>query len=191
MDKLTVADPLTAGFAVALSRNRLENVLDVWPCLLVTTGHDGWAVAGTFLTTGHTGSDKPDALLGQVFASSVGVRVVGVTSVDDDVALLDTSFEEGFDEGVNGGAGLDQQHHAAGFLELGDELLDAVGADDGLSLGLVGQEGVDFGDCSVEGHDSEAVISHVEDQILAHDGQANEAEIATVDMSESCPASNF
>jgi hypothetical protein len=182
---------LTAGLAVALGRNGLEHILDIWPRLLVSTGHDGWAVTGTFLTSGHTGSDESDALLSQVFASSVGVGEVGVAAVDDDVALLDTGLEDGLDECVNGSASLDQQHHASGFLELGDEILDAVRADDGFALGLVGQEGVDLGDCSVEGHDSEAVISHIEDQVLAHDGQANEAEIAAAHILESCRALNF
>lgn len=48
-----------------------------------------------------------------------------------------------------------------------------------LTLGLILKEAVNFGDGSVEGHDSEAMISSVEDQVLAHDRQANETEITT------------
>lgn len=47
------------------------------------------------------------------------------------------------------------------------------------TLGLILKEAVNFGDGSVEGHDSEAMISSVEDQVLAHDRQANETEITT------------
>lgn len=48
-----------------------------------------------------------------------------------------------------------------------------------LTLGLVGQEAVDLGGRAVEGADSETVISNVEDQVLAHNGQTDEAEIST------------
>lgn len=48
-----------------------------------------------------------------------------------------------------------------------------------LTLGLVVQEAVNLGGGAVEGTDSETVISSVEDQVLAHDGQTNEAEIST------------
>ncbi len=48
-----------------------------------------------------------------------------------------------------------------------------------LTLGFIFQEAVDFGDGSVEGNNGEAVISCVEDQVLAHDRKANETEITT------------
>lgn len=48
-----------------------------------------------------------------------------------------------------------------------------------LTLGLICEEVVNLGDGSVECNDIETVIGGVEDQILAHDGQANEAEISS------------
>lgn len=120
--------------------------LDVGPGLLVTTGHDGGAVAGTLLTTRDTGSDESDALLGEVLGAAVCVGVVGVATVDDDVALLDaTLVDEELNEVVNGLSGHDEHHHAAGLLELGAELLDGVSTNDGLALGLVVQEAVNLG----------------------------------------------
>lgn len=44
---------------------------------------------------------------------------------------------------------------------------------------LVLNEAVDFGDSTIEGNDFEAVVGGVHDEVLAHDGQANEAEIST------------
>jgi hypothetical protein len=38
---------------------------------------------------------------------------------------------------------------------------------------------IDLGDRAVEGNDFEAMVGGVHDQVLAHDGQANEAEIST------------
>lgn len=148
-----VADPLAAGLAVGLCGDGLEDVLgglldvsgrviagssylDVGPGLLVTTGHDAGAVAGALLSSRDTGSDESDALCLEVVGAAVCVGVVRVTTVDDDVALLGTTLEEQLDEVIDGLSGHDEHHHAAGLLELGDELLDGVGADNRLALGL-------------------------------------------------------
>jgi hypothetical protein len=47
------------------------------------------------------------------------------------------------------------------------------------TLGLIREEVVHLGDSTIEGHDVEAVVSGVENQILAHDGQANKAKITS------------
>lgn len=48
-----------------------------------------------------------------------------------------------------------------------------------LTLGLICQEMVHLRDGAVKGHNVEAVVSGVENQILAHDGQANKAKITS------------
>ena len=53
-----------------------------------------------------------------------------------------------------------------------------MSADDLRALRLLGQELVHLGDGSVERHDGEAVVVHVQDEILAHDGQANQRDVA-------------
>lgn len=192
-----VTNPLTASLAIALGRDALEDVFDVRPCGLVTTGHDRGTVTGTLLTTGDTGADKSETLGGQVFCSAVGVGEMRVTTIDDDIALLQEGQED-LDPVVHGLTSLDEQHDAAGALELGDELLVGVGTNNGLALGLVLEEMVDLGHCSVVGADSEAVIGHVQNKVLApipgsvpeqsigvserncnlHDGQTDEAQIS-------------
>lgn len=161
-----ITDPLAASLVVALGGDALEDLLDVGPGSLVTTGHDGGTVAGTLLTTGDTGADESETLLGQVLGSAVGVGEVGVTTVDDDVALLEQG-QEGLDPVVDGLSSLDEQHDTAGLLELGDELLVGVSTDNGLALGLVVQEAVNLGDGSVIGADGETVVGHVQNQVLA------------------------
>lgn len=47
-----------------------------------------------------------------------------------------------------------------------------------LTLGLILKEVVNLADGAVEGNNGESVISSVEDQVLSHDSQADEAEIA-------------
>lgn len=61
------------------------------------------------------------------------------------------------------------QEYAEKFKRIGEEL----------TLGLVGKESINLGDGTVESNDIEAVISSVQDQVLAHDSQADEAEISS------------
>lgn len=160
-----VTDPLAASLALALGSNGLEDVLDVRPGSLITTGHERRAIAGTLLTTRDTGTNEADALGGKVLCPAVAVGEVRVTAINDDIALLEEG-EKSLDPLVDGLAGLDEEHDAAGGLELGDELLGSLGTDDGLALGLVGKEVVDLGNGTVEGADGEAMVGHVEDQVL-------------------------
>jgi len=81
------------------------------------------------------------------------------------------------DEFVHRLAGLDHEHDAAGLFEEPDHLLDRMGAADVGAFGLFGEELVHPGESAVEGDHAIAVVVHVEDQILAHDGQTNECDI--------------
>ena len=116
-----VTNPVAASLAVALGGDALEDVLDVGPGLLVTTGHEGRSVTGTLLTTGDTAADEADALLGQVLGAAVGVGEVGVTTVNDDITFLNV-WEDGLDEVVNWLTSHDQKHNTTGLLQLGAEL---------------------------------------------------------------------
>ena len=137
-----VTNPLAAGLAVRLGGDGLEDVLDVWPGLLVTTRHDAGAIASALLSSGDSRSDEADALGLEVFCAAVGVGVVRVTAIDDDVALFyATLVEKKLDEVVDGLAGHDKHHHATGLLELLHKLLDGVGANNGLALGLCDMSG--------------------------------------------------
>lgn len=49
-----------------------------------------------------------------------------------------------------------------------------------LTLGLICEETINLGGGSVESNNSETVISSIEDQVLAHNSQTDEAEISTV-----------
>jgi hypothetical protein len=91
--------------------------------------------------------------------------------------------DDEFDKVVDSLAGLDKHHHSPWLLELRDKLFNGMGTNDGFALGFVGQEGVDLGNGAVEADDGESVVGHVEDEVLAHDGQADEAEISTAKAS--------
>lgn len=160
-----VTNPVTAGLVVALGRDALEDVLDVGPGSLVTTGHHGGAVTGTLLTTGDTGANKVEALGLEVLSPPVGVGEVRVSTINDDVTGLQEG-QECLNPVINSLASLDEEHDTTGLLEGGNELLGGVSANDGLALGLVVEEAVDLGDSSVEGGDGETVVGHVQNQVL-------------------------
>jgi hypothetical protein len=124
-----ITNPLAAGLAIRLGSNGLEDVLDERPRLLVTTGHQRGAVAGTLLTTRDTGADEADTLGVEVLCAAGGVWEMRVAAINDDVALLEVG-EESLDEVIDGLAGHDEEHDAAGRLKLGAELLDGVSTDD-------------------------------------------------------------
>jgi hypothetical protein len=50
------------------------------------------------------------------------------------------------------------------------------------TLGFVCKEVVNLGDRAVESDDIDAMIGSIQDQVLAHDGQANKAEVSSGSM---------
>lgn len=198
-----ISDPVAAGLTVTLSSNALEDVLDVGPGLLVTSGHQRGTITSTLFTSRDAAANEADTLLGQRFAATVGIREVGVTTVNNDVTLLKVR-QKRLDESVHRLASHDEEDDNTRALELGDEFLDRVGTDNGLAwrrpesvrgkpraqsteywsdfrltLGLVFQEAIDLGSGTVIGADGEAMIGTIEDQVLTHDGQTDEAKIST------------
>jgi len=128
-----ITNPLAAWLSITLGGDALEDILDIWPGLLVSTGHQGRTESGTLLTTGNTATNETDSLGLQVFCSAVGVWEMRVTTINDDITLLNTGREESLDEVVDGLSGHNQEHHSAGSLELGDEVLDIFGTNDRLA----------------------------------------------------------
>jgi hypothetical protein len=47
------------------------------------------------------------------------------------------------------------------------------------TLGFVTEKAIDLGNSSVEGNDGEAMVGSVQDQVLTHNSQTNEAKIST------------
>ncbi len=80
---------------------------------------------------------------------------------------------------VDGVAGLDHEHDAAGRLSrLASSSMECAPTTCG-ALGFVGDEVVDLGDGAVEDGDLESVVVHVEDEVLSHDGKADQADITS------------
>ena len=65
-----------------------------------------------------------------------------------------------------------------GFLSLATISCNRMRAEDFRALGFVGEEVVHLLHRAVEGHDGEAVVVHVQNEILAHDGQSDQCDIS-------------
>jgi hypothetical protein len=118
----SLADPVTARLAVDLSSGCLEDLLDMRPGGRGSTGHEGRTVASTLLTTGDAGADEEEALGLELLGAADRVWVVRVTTIDDDIALLEVR-DELLDEVIDSWASLDEEDDLAGGLELLAELL--------------------------------------------------------------------
>ena len=125
----SLTNPVAAWLTLSLSGGLLEDLLDVGPSGVGTTGHERRAVTGTLLTTRDTGADEEKALGLELLGAADRVGVVRVTTVDDDVALLEVGLELA-NEVVDGLTGLDEEDDTPGALEVGAELLNRVGTND-------------------------------------------------------------
>jgi hypothetical protein len=73
--------------------------------------------------------------------------------------------------------GLHHQHDLARPFQGCTKLLDAVRADDVLAGGAVAEKPVDLGNRAIEDRHTKAAALHVEHEVLAHHGKADEADI--------------
>jgi hypothetical protein len=102
-----------------------------------------------------------------------GVFVVAVAAVHDHVAVVEV-LGEARDHGIDGCTGLDHHDDPSRRFQGRDQILDGVGADDaGAGCRALQELGGPFGGAVVHDH-AESVVGHVESQVLAHDGQADE-----------------
>ena len=131
---------------------------------------------------GRSGSESGGGSLGsglglRLLHPPVGVLKQRIPAVDDDVPFFQVRSQL-LDKAVHRLARFHQQHDPAGFLELGDQLLDRLGSLHLGALGLFGQEVVHLGDGAIVGHHDVAVVVHVEDEVLPHHRQADQADVS-------------
>jgi len=172
-----ITNPVAARLTIDLSGSLLEDLLDVRPGSSGTSGHEGRTVTGTLLTSRNTGTNEEETLGLELLGAADRVGEVRVSSIDDDVSLLEMGFKL-TDEVVDSLSSLDEKDDLSGSLEFGAKLLNGVSTNDGLALGLVVKEVVDLADGTVVGADSESLVSHVEDKVLTHNGKTDESDIS-------------
>ena len=108
---------------IGLRRNGFEDRTDVLVRFLVAARHERWAVTGSFLTARNPDAEEPKACVGIVFLAPAGVLVPGITSVDNDVALVQQWFELA-EHDVHRRARLDHHHNLSRSLQSPDQPLE-------------------------------------------------------------------
>ena len=119
-----------------------------------------------------------DLVRGQVALAAIGVAVVAVASVDDDVTLAQVG-DDFVDDVVNRSASRDEHHDRPWLCQQVDELLDGLGNADVLALAILMQGGDLAGALVVPG-DGKAMVRHVEHEVAPHHAQPDHADIAKV-----------
>lgn len=93
------------------------------------------------------------------------------TSPVESIQRLETALAHTFDE----------HHNPTGFFQRIDEFLQRMGADDVGAFCAFAEEFVDLLDGPVVGGHHKTVVVHVQYEILAHDGQADETDVGSAD----------
>ena len=106
--------PLTTGSAVRrFRRNALQDGLHLAPRTLRPSGHDGSAVQRSLFSSRHTGSHKTEAFPLGKRHTPVGVLIMGIAAVYQDVSFGQMG-EKLFHQLVHRTAGADHHHDFAG-----------------------------------------------------------------------------
>jgi hypothetical protein len=106
-----------------------------------------------------------------------GVRKVRVATVDDDITRLKMR-DDRIDKGIDRVTGFHQQEHLAGPLKVGNKFFDAVAADNILALGTGIHKVINLAGGTVEHGYFKTVAFHVQNEVFAHHGEADQADIA-------------
>ena len=124
-----VAHPVAARFARRRFRcNGLKNRFHKFPSGNIAARHDGRAMARTFFSARNTCADKTNAFFRQLNATAVGVRIIGIAAVNQDIALVQIRHNL-FDKFVHGAACTNHHHDFSRFLKFIYQLLQTVGTD--------------------------------------------------------------
>lgn len=86
-------------------------------------------VPSTLFATRNTRTNEQETFGLKLLGTADRIRVVRVSSIDDDIALLEVR-DELLNEAVNSVTGLDEENDLARALELGHKVLDRVSAND-------------------------------------------------------------
>ena len=115
---------------------------------------------------------------------------MGVAAVNEDITVIQQR-QELFNHVVHSLACLDHHEHLARRFEACDQLFEAVAADDVLSYGPAVYKLINLFRRAVENRHREALGLHVHDEVFAHDGKANEANICFFHNDSSFRAERF
>ena len=112
-----VAHPVAARFARrCFGCNGLKNGFHKFPSRSITARHNGRAVARAFFAARNACADETNAFFLQLDATAVGVRIIGIAAVNQDIALVQIRHNL-FDKFVHGATCTNHHHDFSRFLK--------------------------------------------------------------------------
>ena len=174
-DPVAAGDPFRGG-----GGDRGEHPGHLGPGRARAARHDRGPVTGALLSPRDAGPDEPQPGCFSGGSAADGVGEQRVAAVDDDVSRIEQRHQP-FDEGVDRVAGLHHQHDLARSRQHSHQLLQRPCRHDLGPVALAGGERLGHRRRAVVDGDAVAVVGEVEDQVLAHDGQADEPDVGVGD----------
>ena len=177
MPRAVRTDPAAARTAVRRSgADSLEDRPHLRPCRGGAAGHQARPVQRALFPAGNTDAEIELPLRLDIRRATDRVRKMRITAVDQNIPVIQQR-QELLDHIVHSLPRFDHHEHPARLFEPCHQLFKRMAADDIPARCTPGYEVVRFFRRAVEHGHREASGFHVEGQILAHDGKADQADI--------------
>src|SRR5262249_28074967 len=125
-------------------------------------------------------ADEQKSLALQIFRAPDRVGEMRITAIDNQIARLQI-WQNVLDEFIHRRAGLHHQHDFARPLEQLRHFFERMRADNRLApLGGVLEEFIDLRCGAIERDHRVPVVVHIEYEVLAHDGEADQGDISSL-----------
>jgi hypothetical protein len=168
-----------ARFAIDLRGDLAINRRNNFPRSARAARHERWTFERAFFSAGHTHADEVNSFSFEIFAAALRVSEKRIAAVNDDIAF----FEKGSEltnDGVNRAAGFDHDLRLSRFLKRAYEFLHRARRLNIFSLGASSREFVGNFGGTIENGDAESFRFHVQDKVLAHYGESDQANITLI-----------
>ena len=165
-----------AGAVINLGGHLLNQRLDRVVGGLGATGHHARPLQGTLGPPGDPHADVAKTLTFQLGNPALGVGVEGVAPINQQVSLLQ-EWGDRSNGVINRLTGLHHHQNAARALKKTHEFLQGFGSHNLFTRSQSHQELLGFGIGAVVNSTGKTIALSIEDEILAHNAQTNQAEM--------------
>lgn len=176
MARGTAAHVGDARFAVHFGGDGLKRGGDTVVMFATAAGHDAGTVTRSFFAAADADAHETDAFGFKLSNAAVGVGVMRVSTVDDEVVFVEQRSELA-DNGVDDRPGGHKQHNVARRFELGEEISE-INADFERHAGAFVEQELPFRRVEVVSNTRNAVLSDIKQKIPAHRAESDHSEVS-------------
>ena len=172
----TGTDVGDAGSVLHLSRHLVHQALNGVVRGFGAAGHHAGAFQSTLGTTGHTHADEAEALALELFYPALGVVIVRVATIDEQIAFLEV-WGDLINNSIHSWTCLDHHQDPARTLQFANEILQIRRPLNVPSLSATVEELLSFGVGAVVNNAREPVALGIEDEVLPHHAETDQTEV--------------